>query len=102
MQVLLNITEFGMNPQQAVEAARFETRHYVSSFSDHTFSPGSLTLEKRMGEALAAEMKRRGHKVEISDDFAPSAAPTIVIFDPKTKLIQAGADARRGRYAMGW
>lgn len=102
MQVLFNITEFGMNPQQAVEAARFETRHFVSSFSDHTFSPGSMTLEKRMGEALAAEMKRRGHKVEISDDFAPSAAPTIVIFDPKTKLIQAGADARRGRYAMGW
>lgn len=102
MQVLFNITEFGMNPQQAVEAARFETRHFVSSFSDHTFSPGSMTLEKRMGEALAAEMKRRGHKVEISDDFAPSAAPTIVIFDPKTKLIQAGADVRRGRYAMGW
>ncbi|MBL8187819.1 MAG: gamma-glutamyltransferase family protein [Acidobacteria bacterium] len=102
IQVLFNITEFGMNPQQAVEAARFETRHFVSSFSDHTFSPGSMTLEKRMGEALAAEMKRRGHKVEISDDFAPSAAPTIVIFDPKTKLIQAGADARRGRYAMGW
>ncbi len=102
MQVLLNVTEFGMNPQQAVEAARFDTRHFVSSFSDHTFSPGSLTLEKRMGEALAAEMKRRGHKVEISDDFAPSAAPTIVIFDPKTKLIQAGADVRRGRYAMGW
>ncbi|MBS1791199.1 MAG: gamma-glutamyltransferase family protein [Acidobacteria bacterium] len=102
MQVLLNVIEFGMNPQQAVEAARFDTRHFVSSFSDHTFSPGNLTLEKRMGETLAAEMKRRGHKVEISDDFAPSAAPTIVIFDPKTKLIQAGADVRRGRYAMGW
>lgn len=102
IQVLLNIIEFGMNPQQAVEAARFETQHFVSSFSDHKFNPGSMTLEKRMGEALAAEMKRRGHKVEISDDFAPSAAPTIVTFDPKTKLIQAGADARRGRYAMGW
>lgn len=102
MQVLFNIIVFGMNPQQAVEAARFETQHYVSSFSDHQFRPGSMTLEKRMGEALAAEMKRRGHKVEINDDFTPSAAPTIVIFDPKTKLIQAGADVRRGRYAMGW
>lgn len=102
IQVLLNVIEFGMNPQQAVEAARFETQHFVSSFSDHKFSPGSMTLEKRMGEALAAEMKRRGHKVEISDDFSPSAAPTIVTFDPKTKLIQAGADVRRGRYAMGW
>ncbi|HET7287673.1 MAG TPA: gamma-glutamyltransferase, partial [Pyrinomonadaceae bacterium] len=34
LQVLLNIVEFGMNPQEAVEAARFDTQHYVSSFDD--------------------------------------------------------------------
>jgi gamma-glutamyltranspeptidase len=55
-----------------------------------------------MGDALIEEMKRRGHKVEVNADFAPTSAPTIILFDPKTKLIQAGADARRGRYAMGW
>ncbi|HMV81988.1 MAG TPA: gamma-glutamyltransferase family protein [Blastocatellia bacterium] len=102
VQVLLNVIEFGMNPQEAVEAARFETQHFVSSFSDHKFNPGSLIVEKRFGEALIEEMKRRGHKVEVNADFAPTSAPTIVLFDPKTKLIQAGADARRGRYAMGW
>jgi gamma-glutamyltranspeptidase/glutathione hydrolase len=102
VQVLLNVIEFGMNPQEAVEAARFETQHFVSSFADHQFRPGSLSVEKRMGEPLIEEMKRRGHKVEINENFAPTSAPTIILFDPKTKLIQAGADARRGRYAMGW
>lgn len=102
VQVLLNIIEFGMNPQEAVEAARFETQHYVSSFADHKFNPGSLMVEKRFGDALIEEMKRRGHKVEVNADFAPTSAPTIVLFDPKSKLIQAGADVRRGRYAMGW
>jgi len=102
LQVLFNVIEFGMNPQEAVEAGRFETQHYVSSFADHKFNPGSLMVEKRFGEALIEEMKRRGHKVEVNADFAPTSAPTIVLFDPKTKLIQAGADARRGRYAMGW
>jgi gamma-glutamyltranspeptidase/glutathione hydrolase len=102
VQVLLNIIEFGMNPQESVEAARFETQHYVSSFADHKFNPGSLTVEKRFGDALIEEMKRRGHKVEVNADFAPTSAPTIVLFDPKTKLIQAGADVRRGRYAIGW
>ncbi|MGH9840442.1 MAG: gamma-glutamyltransferase family protein [Blastocatellia bacterium] len=102
MQVLLNVIEFRMNPQEAVEAARFETEHFVSSFADHKFNPGSLNLEKRFGQSLIDAMKARGHKVEVKPDFAPSAAPTIVIFDPKTRLIQAGADVRRGRYAIGW
>jgi gamma-glutamyltranspeptidase/glutathione hydrolase len=102
LQVLLNIIEFGMNPQEAVEAARFETAHFVSSFADHKFNPGSLSLEKRFGEQLIEEMKRRGHKVEVNENFSPTSAPTIVVYDPKTKLIQAGADVRRGRYAIGW
>lgn len=102
LQVLFNVIEFGMNPQEAVEAARFETQHFVSSFADHKFNPGSLIVEKRIGDALIEEMKRRGHKVQVNADFAPTAAPTIITFDPKTKLIQAGADVRRGRYAIGW
>jgi gamma-glutamyltranspeptidase/glutathione hydrolase len=101
-QALLNVIEFGMNPQEAVEAARFDTAHFVSSFADHRFSPGSLNLEKRFGEKIIEEMKRRGHKVDLSENFAPTSAPTIVIYDPKSKLIQAGADVRRGRYAIGW
>jgi gamma-glutamyltranspeptidase/glutathione hydrolase len=91
-----------MNPQEAVEAARFDTAHFVSSFADHKFSPGSLTLEKRFGEQTIDEMKKRGHKVDVIENFAPTSAPTIVIYDPKRGLIQAGSDVRRGRYAMGW
>jgi gamma-glutamyltranspeptidase/glutathione hydrolase len=101
-QVLINVIEFGMNPQEAVEAARFDTAHFVSSFADHRFNPGSLSLEKRFGEQAIEEMKKRGHKVDVIENFAPTSAPTIVIYDPKTKLIQAGADVRRGRYAIGW
>src|SRR5262249_6925852 len=100
-QTLFNVIEFGMNPQEAVEAARFETAHFISSFADHSFSPGSLSLEKRFGDQVAEELKKLGHKVTLNDNFAPTSAPTIIIYDPKTKLIQAGADARRGRYAMG-
>ena len=102
LQALLNVIEFGMNPQEAVEAARFDTAHFISSFADHSFSPGSLSLEKRFGDQVIEEMKRRGHKVTLIENFSPTSAPTLVIYDPKTRLIQAGADARRGRYAMGW
>ena len=42
LQVLLNIIEFGMSPQEAVEAPRFQTEHFYSSFAFHEFVPGKL------------------------------------------------------------
>lgn len=102
LQVLFNVIEFGMNPQEAVEAARFDSLHLVSSFDDHRFQPGLLLIEARVGAAVIEELKKRGHLVDVRPDYNPSAAPTIVIYDPKTRVSQAGADVRRGRYAIGW
>ena len=56
LQVLLNIIEFGMNPQEAVEAPRFDTQHYVSSFDDHEFLPGSLNVESRVSLKTVQEL----------------------------------------------
>src|SRR5215216_7275351 len=53
IQVLLNIIEFGMNVQEAVEAPRFQTLHLVSSFDDHRFNPGVLNLEDRIDREVA-------------------------------------------------
>jgi gamma-glutamyltranspeptidase/glutathione hydrolase len=102
IQVLLNVVEFGMTPQEAVEAPRFETLHFVSSFDDHRFQPGVLRVENRIDAAVVEELKRRGHKVDLRPAFEPVAAPTIVIFNPGSRVIEAGADVRRGRYAVGW
>jgi gamma-glutamyltranspeptidase/glutathione hydrolase len=102
LQVLLNIIEFGMNPQEAVEAARFDTQHYVSSFDDHEFLPGSLNVESRIDEKTIAELKARGHKVNVQSAWGTLSSPTVVIFDPKTGVSSAGADPRRGRYAVAW
>src|SRR5258705_1055230 len=65
LQTLLNIIEFDMNPQEAVEAPRFDTQHYVSSFDDHEFLPGSLNLESRVGLNTIQELSQRGHKIKV-------------------------------------
>lgn len=102
LQVLLNLIEFGMNPQEAVEAPRIETSHLVSSFDDHRFNPGVLQVEGRIKPEVVEELRARGHKLEVRGDYSSGSAPTIIIYDPNSKVIQAGADVRRGRYAMGW
>ena len=102
LQVLLNIIEFGMNPQEAVEAPRFDTQHYVSSFDDHEFLPGSLNVEARIPEKTVGELKDRGHKVKVQSAWGTLSAPTVIIYDPHTGVSSGGADPRRGRYAVAW
>ena len=102
IQVLLNIVEFGMNVQEAVEAPRFQTLHFVSSFDDHRFNPGALNLEDRIGKDVMAELSARGHKVESQSAWGNPSAPTVIMFRSDTGVIEAGADPRRGRYALAW
>ena len=102
LQVLLNIIEFDMNPQEAVEAPRFDTQHYVSSFDDHEFLPGSLNIESRIPEKTIDELKHRGHKVKIQSAWGTLSSPTVIIYNPQTGVSSAGADPRRGLYAVAW
>lgn len=102
LQVLLNIVEFGMNPQEAVEAPRFDTQHYISSFDDHEFLPGSLNVESRVSLKTIQELSQKGHKVRVQGEWGTLSAPTVIIYNPKTGVASAGADPRRSRYAVAW
>jgi gamma-glutamyltranspeptidase / glutathione hydrolase len=102
IQVLLNIIEFGMNPQEAVEAPRFDTQHYVSSFDDHEFLAGSLNVESRIDNNTIADLKSRGHKVNVQGAWGTLSSPTVIVFNSQTGVSSAGADPRRGRYAVAW
>ncbi|MFY9557843.1 MAG: gamma-glutamyltransferase family protein [Blastocatellia bacterium] len=102
IQVLLNIVEFGMNMQEAVEASRFQTLHLVSSFEDHRFNPGVLNLEDRISKEVRDELQSRGHKVEVQPAWGNPSAPTVIKFNTESGVIEAGADPRRGRYAVAW
>ncbi len=102
LQVLLNIIEFGMNPQEAVEAPRFDTQHYVSSFDDHAFLAGSLNVESRIPEKVIEQLKSRGHKIKVQSDWGTLSAPTVIVYDVRTGVSSAGADPRRGRYVVAW
>ena len=45
LQLFLNVVEFGMNPQAAVEAARFSSSSFPGSFYPHAYAPGQLNVE---------------------------------------------------------
>jgi len=102
LQVMLNIIEFGMNPQEAVEAPRFDTQHYVSSFDNHEFLPGALNVESRIPADVISQLTARGHKIKIQTAWGTGSSPTVIIYDARSGVISGGADPRRGRYALAW
>ncbi|XP_028260440.1 uncharacterized protein LOC114435096 [Parambassis ranga] len=58
IQVLLNMLEFGMNPQQALDAPRVYV-HY-----DHKTEQWFVSLEEGIHQEVAEELRRRGHSVD--------------------------------------
>ncbi len=100
LQVILNLIEFGMTPQEAVEAPRFQTEAFYSSFAMHEFIPGQLNLESRISKATADKLASLGHKVTVTGPWSNASAP-IVIKVADDGVLEGGADPRRGRFING-
>jgi gamma-glutamyltranspeptidase/glutathione hydrolase len=99
LQVVLNLIEFGMSPQEAVEAPRFQTEHFYASFANHEFVAGKLNLEGRIAKETSDKLAAMGHKVNISGDWSNLSAPTVIHITDG--MLEGGADPRRGRFIFG-
>ena len=106
LQYLLNMIDFGMNPQQAVEAPRISTASHPDSFDPHPCYPGRLNAEYRFDERVLADLAERGHQVEVWPAFASAGrTPGLVCgikVDREHGVLTAGADPRGVAYAIGW
>lgn len=99
LQVLLNIIEFGMSPQEAAEAPRFQTEHFYSSFAFHEFVAGKVNLEGRMPKATGDALTKLGHRITMATDWSNSSAPTVIV--KKDGVLHGAADPRRARFIFG-
>jgi gamma-glutamyltranspeptidase/glutathione hydrolase len=107
LQFFLNLIEFGMDVQEAIEAPRFSTAHFPSSFYPHNAIPGLLRIEERIEEKVRAELADRGHEVQTRPPWCEGHVLGIR-FDPKLRLLAGGADPRgqlvavMAAQAIGW
>jgi gamma-glutamyltranspeptidase/glutathione hydrolase len=101
MQTFLNIVEFGMNAQQAIESPRWSTRGFPASPFPHTMYPGDLELEGRIPDAVHADLERRGHKVAMNGVWSMNQSAAIVV-DDANGTVSAGADPRCQAQALAW
>jgi gamma-glutamyltranspeptidase/glutathione hydrolase len=101
-QLLANWRLFGMGVQQAIEAPRFASYGFPSSFAPNTCEPGLMAAEARIGEEVCRALEGRGHRVERWPDFTRRAGALCAIeIDAEAGLLHAGADPRRSAQAIG-
>jgi len=101
MQTLINLVDFGMNIQQAIEAPRWSTHSFPASPFPHTMHPGDLSVESRIPLATQQALIAHGHKLHVSGPWSNGQDAGIVV-DMKNGVLSAGADPRVDAYAWAW
>jgi len=103
LQVLLNVSVFGMDLRTAVEAPRFASYAFPSSFEPHEAYPNRLAIEGRMDARTLAGLEARGHDVLRWPDWTRLAGTVnTIVNDTKAGVLTAASDPRRATYAVGW
>jgi gamma-glutamyltranspeptidase/glutathione hydrolase len=100
LQFFLNIVDFGMNLQEALDAPTYHTGHFPSSFYPRTMYPKRLVVEDRIPKGVRNQLMKRGHDVVVNGPWSHGRVLGIQIRDG---VILGGASPRMETgYAAGW
>ncbi|HEY3383136.1 MAG TPA: gamma-glutamyltransferase [Vicinamibacterales bacterium] len=102
MQVFLNVVEFGMGIQDAIEATRIELRA-----KPDFYRPGaevSVGFESRLPEAVRKALQAKGNQIRVEDQpFAQVfGGMQGILVNQALRTLTGGADPRRGGCALGY
>jgi gamma-glutamyltranspeptidase/glutathione hydrolase len=99
-QVLVDVLDFGLPIQEAIEAARF-----ALEAAPNFYKPGArivMQLEGGVAPDVAPRLREMGHEVVLRARFAGIGNMQGILVDLATGTMTAGADPRRSGYAIGW
>lgn len=105
LQFFLNIAEFGMNVQQAAEAANINTNQLWLSLGgtksdDRKPKPGQILLHSSTPEKVRTELKSMGYTLEFDD--RTSGPINAIYFDWKHGSFWGGSSNHGEDYGIGW
>jgi gamma-glutamyltranspeptidase/glutathione hydrolase len=96
-QIIHNLIDLGMDPQSAVEAPRWS--HQPGTPPGHQV-PEELRMEAGFDAEVVESLRAKGHKVSMVDRWSFGSAK-IIVHETESGTWMAGADPRRGGYALG-
>lgn len=100
LQYFLNVVEFGMTVQQALEQPTVISNSFEDSYYPHLIAGKLLTptmLPRHVQDGLAA----LGHKLDLRDVRGVGSVKSIMIH-PRTGVLMGGVSPTGDSYVMGW
>jgi gamma-glutamyltranspeptidase/glutathione hydrolase len=100
LQLFLNVVEFRMTVQQAVEAANINSYQMHDSFGDHTSEPGRLIVRNDTPSWVQAELARMGYRIE---GWERTSGPiNAIYFDRVNGSLWGGSSDFGEDYGIAW
>jgi len=100
LQFFLNIVEFGMTPQEAAEAANFNSFQMRSSFDKHESQPGRIVLNESIPQWVRRELVQRGYKPEF--EARTSGPINAILLDHAHGTMWGGSSNHGEDYGIAW
>ncbi|NNB83831.1 gamma-glutamyltransferase family protein [Pseudomonas aeruginosa] len=83
VQMVMNMVDFGLNPQAALDAPRWQ---WLGGMK--------IGIEQGASRDLAVALARRGHQVEVACDLTNYGRGQIIIRDPQSGVLCGGTEPR--------
>ncbi len=100
VQFFLNVVEFGMNVQEAVEAANITSYQLRNSFDDHRAQPGRILLNEQTPAWVRKELELMGYDPVYQQ--RTSGPINAIYFDQQQGTFQGGASDFGEDYGLAW
>ena len=100
LQFFLNVVEFGMDVQEAVEAANITSYQMRNSFGDHETQPGRLTLRADTPPWVRRELREMDYRLDFQE--RTSGPINAIFFDWKHGAFWGGSSNHGEDYGIAW
>ncbi len=100
LQFFLNLVEFGMNVQEALEAPSVISSSFPSSFWPHE-AANKLRVPFSLPEHVREQLAALGHDLAVRD-YRGVGSVKAVLIDPVTGALMGGVSPTRDSYVIGW
>jgi gamma-glutamyltranspeptidase/glutathione hydrolase len=100
LQFFLNVVEFGMNVQEATEAANITSYQMRNSFGEHETRPGRVTLQAQTPPWVVKELRRLGYRIDLDD--RTSGPINAIFFDWVHGTFWGGSSDHGDDYGIAW
>ena len=101
LQFFLNVVEFGMEVNEAAEAANFNTYQLHNSFGDHAIHPGRIRLNAATPPWVRKRLTEMGYEIDDVDERT-SGPMNAVWFDRAHGTFWGAASDYGDDYGIAW